>query len=344
MPMTDERRADQETAGRRRPGLARAIVFCLALLLALEGLARWGLPLVATSELFYDQRALLVLAERDRTPAPAVWLIGDSTVVGLDVAPREAPGPVLERALRKTQPAVEVRPIGHGGVGLDNVAEIVRKLPLRPGDVVLVSTHLAHATAYHDVGWGERDAKTWQDRVERAARRQADRVALVRHRKYLSRMPILLGRNGVLPRRIGFRLRRTRPGPLRRELWTTGRLPEADLKSLITGYGSLDDRNAVVIHEKLARIDAILKAREIAFVTFVTPLNREIVERYEYADWSTLVRVAGEVCKLSARAGVGCLNLVNTIPAEYFYDDDHLMAEGYPLLASKLVPPLMQLL
>jgi hypothetical protein len=316
----------------------------LALLLALEGLARWGLPVVAASEIFYDQRALMVLAEGHRDGSPVVWLIGDSTVIGLDLAPAETPGPVLERALRRIKPGVEVRPVGNAGMGLDNAAELVGLLSLQPGDVVVVSTHLAHATDYHDHGWGEGSAKTWQDRVERAARRQADRFMLVRHRHYVSRMPILLGRNALLPEHVGFRLRRTRPGPVRRELWTTGRLPGGDLKSLTLHYGAIDDRTAGVIHGKLAGIDAVLKARDVAFMTFISPLNREIVDRYGYAEWDTLVGTAAEVCNLGSRSGMHCLNLVDAIPFSYFYDDDHVMASGYRLLVSKLVLPLIQLL
>ncbi len=344
MPFTDALRADPKTGAKGRPGLARPLLLCVVLLLALEGLARWGLPVVAASEMFYDQRALMVLAEGRRDGSPIVWLIGDSTVIGLDVARAETPGPVLERALRKIRAGVEVRPVGNAGMGLDNAWELVERLPLRPGDVVLVSTHLAHATDYHDHGWGERSAKTWQDRVERAARRQADRLMLVRHRHYVSRVPILLGRNGLLPQEVGYRLRRTRPGPVRRELWTSGRLPAGDLKTLTMHYGTIDEKTAGAIHGKLARIDAVLRARDVAFMTFISPLNREIVDRYGYAEWDTLRAAAAAVCSLGARSGMRCLNLVDAIPFSYFYDDDHVTAGGYRRLVSKLVPPLIQLL
>ncbi len=322
----------------RKPVFLAAAGSCVALLIAVELLARLALPIVAGSELAYDFRALRVLAEQSRRTSKRVWLVGDSTVMGLDVQRSETPSVVLEQALRSSGVDVEVRAIAHPGIGLDNIGELLEGLPLQEGDVALVAIHLGLATTYLDTGvW--RDGGAWQGRVEQWAGRGWQRSTLVRHADYVARIPVLLMQE-LLPRSVGYRLRRTRPGPERRQEWTGGALRPSDLQHLTEIYGQVGPAIAPEVGATLQRIRGDLSRRGVTLVSYVTPLNREIVEQYGYARWSELSSAARAACLRCASSELPCLNLIDTIPGELFYDDDHLMAEGYRALIRTLAPAL----
>jgi hypothetical protein len=318
---------------RTNPGLLVCSICCVILLFVCEGFSRSALAVVAETEFGYDFRALRVLAEQSRGAPKVVWLIGDSTVLGLDVPLYETPGPVLERRLRSDGHDVEVRPVARPGGGLEDIRLILAELPLRTGDVALVSIHLGLATNFD----AKADGDTWQARVEHRASRLWDVSALVRYADYLARIPILVMQE-VLPQRMANRLRRTRPGPERRAEWTGNRLRGADLEHLAATYGDIGPVDVPVIREQLRRIHEDMARRGVPLLTYVAPLNRAIVEQYGYANWSDLSAVGVATCEKDEVSELVCLNLVDTIGGDLFYDDDHLMAEGYRKMVEALTP------
>lgn len=320
---------------------ARLVFFaCLALLLVTEVGARAGLPHLARIDRFYDFRALRVLAEDVREGSSRVWLVGDSTVMGLDVGRFNTPGPVLDRALQERGADVDVRAVAVPGIGLDNIYEILSELPLQDGDLVLVSTHLGMVGNYRDDIGGARSLKSWQQRIERHLSTVIESSMLVRHRDYLSRLPALVAQT-TLPQRLAYRLRRTPPGPQRREIWVHGQLGRQELAHLAGIYAEIGLGTAALAVEKHLAAHIQLQSRGVTLATYITPLNPALVEQYGYADWSTMVAAAAAICRDLDAQGVPCLDLVAAVPSEYFYDDDHLDAVGYRHLIEELVPLLL---
>lgn len=320
----------------RRAGLGVALVSAGALLAGVELLTRLTLPAMARSKIGYDHRALEVLAHEPRRGRTIVWFVGDSTVIGRDVPRDDRPAAVLERVLRDEGFDVDVRPVAHPGIGLENARRMLLHLPLEAGDVALVTTHLGLATQYRDIGL-RRLGRTWQRRLEHAAVRLLERSAFVRYSDYLKRIPILLAEE-LSPHYVGRRLRGIRPGPTRRAEWTRGELRAVDLRSLARRYATIGPDDAAEIGDGVRRIRDFLAPRDVSLVTYISPLNRQIVERYAYANWSRLAAAGAAACASSAAVGVACLDLVGAIPGDFFFDDDHLDASGYRAMIRELAP------
>jgi len=310
---------------------------CLALLLFVELGARAALPILARVDRFYDYRALRVLAEDSRGSASRIWLVGDSTVMGLDVGRANTPGPVLARALQERGVDADVRTVAVPGIGLDNIYEILADLPLQTGDIALVSTHLGLVGEYRDDLGGSRSLSSWQQGIERRVSAVAEISMLFRYRDYLSRLPILLAQT-TLPQGLAYRLRRTPPGPLRRESWVHGRLGRQELEDLAAHYAVIGPDTAALAVKKHLAAHARLKSRGVVLATYIAPLNAALVEQYGYADWSAMVAAAAAICGGLDAQGVACLDLMAALPSDHFYDDDHLDAEGYRHLIDVLVP------
>lgn len=316
------------------------IFTCLALLLLAELGARAGLPHLARVDCLYDFRALRILAEDERGGSSRVWLIGDSTVMGLDVGRVYTPGPVLARVLEERGVDVDVRAVAVPGIGLDNIYEILSGLPLQPGDIALVSTHLGLVGEYRDDLGGDRTLKSWQQGIERRVSAVVESSMLFRHRDYLARLPILLAQ-ATLPQSLAYGLRRTPPGPQRHERWVHGRLGQQELTHLASVYAAIGPDTAELAVEKHLAGHAWLQSHGFTLATYITPLNPVLVEQYGYADWTVMAAAAATICRDLNAQGVACLDLVAAVPSDYFYDDDHLDAVGYQHLIEELVPFLL---
>jgi len=325
-----------------------ALLVCSGLLVAAECLSRWAVPRLAVSPGYYDSGAMKALAARDRRGRHVVWLIGDSTVVGLDVRRDQTLGARLDKRLRERFPGWEARAVGFGGIGLTNDMEIARELPLERGDVAIFPIHLLYAANRADIGEGLRGPESgagWRERVETNAKKPFVRCCgLVRNQRYLSRLPALLAQEQLLPEKIAKLMRRTKSGPQRMREWTSGAITPEDLKNLTRRYSAVDGRRVPRVLKILVDIHRQLEQQGVLLATYVSPLNRAIVERYRYADWGRLVSVGRSICAASTRAGVECLNLVDAVPGELFYDDDHPQPEGYRIEASQLTRYLERLL
>lgn len=323
-------------------GLSRppALAVALATTALLLGLAELGGrscgPTLAASEWFHDPGAMKALAERPRDGRPMLWVLGDSTVLGFDVPREQGIGPQLQRALDARGGDWEVRAVGVAGVGIAGAAALLDGLPAAPGDRVLIPIHLgigADATGAPPAA----GSLAWQASLEtELADELRGRSWLVRNADYLSRLPVLALKNGLLPEALAARLRPSKPGAVRRREWTSGELAADDLDHLEQVYGALGPERTAALLERLADARDRLARRGAALVSFVTPLNRELFDRYGIARWADLERVAADTCAGCADLALPCVDLLGAVDGALFFDDDHVMGEGYAALAARL--------
>jgi hypothetical protein len=319
------------------PRTIACIATCLVFLAIAEVATRLALPVIADLPGFYGGAGTYVLAERPRDQRRILWLIGDSTVLGLDLPRTETLGFLLGEAAQENGGRVEVRTVGLRGLGLLEAAAIANGLPLRPGDTLLLQVHLAYATRVQPPRLGSAIVSAngaWKDRVDSELARGWQSSSIVRNRRFIARLPFLLFK-GLFPS-LGSRLLDDKPGEVRRREWTTGALTARDLEHLASTYGPVGGDTAGEIVAQLTQAESFFVDREVEVVAYISPLNHQIVNRYRYANWQTLADTAASATEGCRRNGIACLNLIDAVPPEAFFDDDHLDPSGYRVMLNKL--------
>lgn len=102
----------------------------------------------------------------------------------------------------------------------------------------------------------------------------------------------------------------------------------------VYNVGPLDENN--VGYRYLKKTLDLAQERDVPVVLFFTPINTQLLDRFQVLDRDDWQSGAGQLQQLFSSRGIECHDLQNSVEARFFHDSLHLVDEGNEQVARAL--------